>query len=359
MKYILLFLFVFFSCLGFSRNYTGIVIDALKEIPISNVNITVLHKHEGVKTDQYGQFTLACLTRDSIQISHVSYHPVKLKAKELSDTIFLLEKTIELTGVVISANAAKELLKTAISNLHNNLERGINRRYSLFHEDCADNKIVKTCNSEMLLTVKDQKKNKAIKYGWYLLKMISKEMDSLFCASYPWTKDALNLSTNPALKIVTFDKKHEKKMIYEKEVDNDSLIVIHSFPISKYKDDLGESRYYIQKLDTILFKRISDNSYPFDTVLVSSLKKKHPNQFIKRHVFYEFKKSISGYYSDLEEFYVERRFIDTGFTSFSQKLTIKAMSEFPSLYNKKEIPEIKQKKVYASSYLYDFEASND
>ncbi|GHS92223.1 hypothetical protein FACS1894203_4380 [Bacteroidia bacterium] len=340
--------------MGFSQNYTGIVVDALKETPISNVNITVLHKHKEAKTNQNGRFSFICSTRDSIQFTHVSYHSVKLKAKELSDTIFLLEKTIELTGVVISANAARELLTAAINNLHNNLERNINRRYSLFHEDCADDKIVKTCNSEMLLTVKDQKKNKTIKYDWYLLKMISKEMDSLFCVSYPWTKDALNLSTNPALEIVRFDKKYEKKMIYEKEVDNDSLIVIHSFPISKYKDDLGESRYYIQKLDTILFKRITDNNFTFDSVLVSSLKKRHPNQFIKRRVFYEFKKSISGYYSDLEEFYLERRFIDTGFTSFSQKLTIKAMSEYPSLYNKKEIPKVKQKKVYASSYLYDF-----
>jgi hypothetical protein len=63
---------------------------------------------------------------------------------------------------------------------------------------------------ELLLVINGQNKDKSLKNKWYIAEMISKQMDSLFCVSYSWTKNNLNLATDPgggAFQIVGFSSR--------------------------------------------------------------------------------------------------------------------------------------------------------
>jgi hypothetical protein len=317
-----------------------------------DVNVMVVNKSIVLQTDNKGRFTIPCSAKDSIQFSHLTYNTVKLTGKQLTDTIFMLENTFELTGVIISAETARSLLKKAVNNLYNNLDTKVNILYQLFHEDNMDGELVRTCNAEMLLSITGQKKNKEVIDKWYFSKMISKQTDKSFCALHSWTKAWLNLDTDPDMNgFLKSYKKVEKDRLYEKEIDNDSLIVIRAFHKKKTKNGFIITRFYIDKKDTVWIKRIVENSYPFQDEKI-----KYTPQVIHHQIYEEYKKGKTGYYYDSLKFYVEYEFQDLNFRRFSQLVTLK--SSEPEPYDVEKIPKIKQHKVRYSSYLYDHEVEN-
>jgi hypothetical protein len=353
MKY-KIFLFVFLICQISAAQtlYKGIVRDAVNEQPIKDVNITILNKNVVVQTDSKGQFEITCWPNDSIQFSHLTYNTVKLKSKELSATVLMLEKTFELTGVIISAETARSLLKKAINNLYNNLITEANIPYTLFHENKADGNTVRTCNAEMLLAINGQRKNKKLKIKWYLSKMFSRQTDSLFCISYPWTKDNLNLVTEPSINLfMEVYKQVDKTLLYEKETDNDSLTVIRAFPKIRSEKGFITQRFYINKKDTVWYKRTSKNNAPLKYDKIYYKDEIYKSRIITFNTCVEYKKGKSGYYYDTLSFHIERDFLDTGMSHYSQFLTLK--SSEPEPYSKEKISQTNSNKVYYSSYLYD------
>jgi hypothetical protein len=350
----LLLLFIFLSCQSVIAqvSYKGIVIDAVTDQPIKDVNITISNKNVIIQTDIKGCFEITCSPKDSIRFTHLTYNTVKLKGKELTNTVLMLEKTFELSGVIISAQTAGSLVKKAINNLYNNLIINANIPYTLFHEDKADSSIVRTCNANMLLIINGQNKNKSLKNEWYIAEMISNQIDSLFCTSYPWTKDNLNLATDPAVNFfLKRYKKVDKSLLYEKETDNDSMIVIRAFPKKSSKDGDLINRFYINKKDTVFYKRITENNAPFEYEKIDYKDKVYRNRIIQFQGLEEYQKGKSGYYYDSKFFYIEREFLDFNFSRYSQLVTLK--SSEPEPYDKEKIPQIEQHKVRYSSYLYD------
>jgi hypothetical protein len=338
-------------------SYKGVVRDAVNDEPISTVNIMVLSKNFVVQTNSKGYFEITCSPEDSVQFSHLTYNTVKLKGKELTNTVLMIEKTFELTGVIISAETVRNLLKKSINNLFNNLEINVNIPYTLFHEDKADGNIVRTCNANMLLVISGQNKNRSLKSKWYIAEMISKQMDSLFCTSHPWTKDNLNLATDPGVNFFLKDyKRVDKTVLYEKEIDNDSLIVIRSFPKKKSKTGNLITRFYIDKKDTVFYKRMTENSAPLENEKIYHEVKVYKNRIIQFHGLEEYKKGKSDYYFDSLFFCIEREFPDSDFSRYYQLVTLK--SSEPKPYNKETIPKTKQHKVRHSSYLYDNDIGN-
>jgi hypothetical protein len=217
-----------------------------------------------------------------------------------------------------------------------------------------EGEIVRTCNAEMLLSITGQKKNKEVIYKWYLSKMISKQTDDSFCVSYPWTKKKLNLRTEPSISYFMKDfEKVDKARLYEKEIDNDSLIVIRSFPKKKAKNGFVGNRYYIDKKDTIWIKRIGQNDAPLKDEKIKYNYREYNYRITQFQFYEEYKKGRTGYYYDSLNFYIEFEFQDLNFRRFSQLVTLK--SSEPEPYDKERIPKIKQHKVRYSSYLYDHE----
>jgi hypothetical protein len=352
-------LFILFTLLSYQIGiaqipHKGVVLDAFNEQPIMDVNVMVVNKSIVLQTDNKGRFTIPCSVNDSIQFSHLTYNTVKLKGKQLTDTIFMLENTFELTGVIISAETALSLLKKAVDNLFNNLDTKVNIPYQLFHEDKMDGEIVRMCNAEMLFSITGQKKNKEIIDKWYLSKMISKKPDTSFCASYPWMKKKLNLRTEPSISyFMDIFKKNYKKLLYEKEIDNDSLIVIRTFPKKKTGNGFKIIRFYIDKKDTIWFKRTEENNAPLEDEKIKYKNEEYKHRITQFQGYEEYKKGKAGYYYDSLNFYVEHEFQDLKFRRFSQLVILK--SSEPEPYDKEKIPKIKQHHVGYSSYLYDYE----
>ncbi|MDR0606430.1 MAG: carboxypeptidase-like regulatory domain-containing protein [Bacteroidales bacterium] len=355
MKY-KIFLFIFLSCriVTAQVSYKGIVKDAVNDEPVSTVNVMVLNKNAVVQTNSKGYFEITCSPEDSVQFSHLIYNTVKLKGKELTGVVLMLEKTFELTGVIISAETTENLMRKAINKLYNNMEINANIPYTLFHEDKADGNTVRTCNANMLLVINGQNKDKTLKNKWYIAKMISKQMDSLFCVLYSWTKNNLNLATDPGVNFFLKNyRKIDKTLLYEKETDNDSLIVIRSFPKKKTKPGHLITRFYIDKKDTVFYKRVTENNAPFKNEKIYYKGKIYENRIIQFRGLEEYKKGKSGYYFDSSFFCIKREFSDCNFSHYHQLVTLKSCE--PEPYKEEKIPKTKQHRVRYSSYLYDNE----
>ena len=89
----------------------GNVVDAKNQQPIEFVNIGILNKNQGTITNPKGQFNLIIPKKfetDSITISHINYHSVRILAKNFSNRTIILEpKTTELSEVVVSNKKRK------------------------------------------------------------------------------------------------------------------------------------------------------------------------------------------------------------------------------------------------------------
>jgi hypothetical protein len=89
----------------------GMVIDTQNQEPIAYVNIGILNKNQGTITNLEGKFSLTVAKQfknDSITISHINYHPIKILATNFSNRTVLLEpKTTELQEVIISKRKIK------------------------------------------------------------------------------------------------------------------------------------------------------------------------------------------------------------------------------------------------------------
>nr|WP_025613981.1 carboxypeptidase-like regulatory domain-containing protein [Cellulophaga baltica]AIY11980.1 hypothetical protein M667_01385 [Cellulophaga baltica NN016038] len=89
----------------------GIILDAQNQEPIAYANIGILNKNQGTITNTQGEFSLTVAKQfknDSITISHINYHPIKILATNFSNQKILLEpKTTELHEVIVSKGKIK------------------------------------------------------------------------------------------------------------------------------------------------------------------------------------------------------------------------------------------------------------
>jgi len=102
-----------YSSLSFSQEIVlnGTILDSETLKPVEYVNIGILNKNQGTITNLKGEFTLnipAQFENDSITISHINYHQVKISVKNFSNSTIILEpKTTELTEVIVSNKKLK------------------------------------------------------------------------------------------------------------------------------------------------------------------------------------------------------------------------------------------------------------
>ncbi len=106
-----IYIFILFQLLTFQSfsqeiEMNGIITDAETKSPIEFVNIGILNKNKGTISNLNGEFKLSVpkqFLNDSLTISHVNYHPIKIPIKNLKNqTIFLKPRTNELTEVIVT-----------------------------------------------------------------------------------------------------------------------------------------------------------------------------------------------------------------------------------------------------------------
>jgi len=335
-----------------------IVLDAIDDKPLIGANVVVFpSENRNTVTDTKGIFQINASATDSIRISFIGYNSAGFVMQNIPDTIYLLTKTIPLQGVIISADIAKKLVQKAILNLANKLSaNNVSVQYELSHTDSVDNKITRFCNANMLLHIKGRKKNKSLKMDWYITKMNDKQIvDSVFYLQHSRLKDKINLNTTPPVNVlITESVKYDKQLLYELVTNDENNIVIHSLPRSRYRNEFIESYYYISANDTVLWKKTSATK-------IDILQKRnfddtndpYNHHIIERTGIYTFKNSSSGYYLDFHSFYMKFYFPNADFKTTSLHLQGRALSE-PLPYQKEQKPTLKQRKVYASSYLFDY-----
>lgn len=97
----------------------GLVIDEVSQKPIEFVNIGIIDKNQGTITNTKGKFYLAVpiqFKNDSITISHINYHSLKIPIENFSQQkISLNAKTVELAEVII-LNKKKKVRKIGVKS---------------------------------------------------------------------------------------------------------------------------------------------------------------------------------------------------------------------------------------------------
>jgi hypothetical protein len=100
--------------LGHSQNIqmSGLIIDSQTKKPIDFVNLGILNKNEGTVSNENGEFSIEISKKyinDSLTISHINYHSVKIAIKNTKNNTIILEpKTNELSEVVVSNKKKRE-----------------------------------------------------------------------------------------------------------------------------------------------------------------------------------------------------------------------------------------------------------
>ena len=120
-KKMYLFIFMFFSVIGFSQSEITVILkDADTDLPIGDAIITVLRTNQGLISNAEGVFKLS-LTRPSLlEISHTSYKKLQIKSNTLIEdgtNIVTLEKETEiLQEVILTERHPQDILKDLIKN---------------------------------------------------------------------------------------------------------------------------------------------------------------------------------------------------------------------------------------------------
>lgn len=355
--YSLLFIIQSIVCCSQTMKH-AVVLDALNNTALEKVCIFVsTSKNQLTLTNTNGKFQIKVYERDSIKISHMGYNKAAYLAKNLPDTIYLLKEDIPLTGVIISANAANKILKTAISNLAQRLaSNNVSVMYDLYHTDSIDDKLMRTCSADMLLHIKGQRKNRTLKIDWNIVEMKDRKVtDSLFFVENAWLNDEKNLNTIPPFNVMIEEtSKYDKQLLYEFESVGEDSIVIHTFPKSKYRDKFVESYSYISAYDTILLKNKSiDKRTDYQNLKLYRKNSLYKYYIVEQNGIYSFKDSQTGYYLDYHSFYMKYKFLDADFDMLSQYLEERAVSA-PIPYKKEHKSKLNQHKVWASSYLFNY-----
>jgi hypothetical protein len=116
MKYYI-YTFILLQLLNFQAfsqgvEMNGIIVDSKTKNPVEFVNIGILNKGKGTVSNLKGEFKLNLSTAflgDSLTISHINYHSVKIPIENIKNQIiFLKPKTNELSEVVVSSKKKRK-----------------------------------------------------------------------------------------------------------------------------------------------------------------------------------------------------------------------------------------------------------
>ncbi|QCX39068.1 carboxypeptidase-like regulatory domain-containing protein [Aureibaculum algae] len=107
MKSFFIFLIIIKCSLAFSQELSFTVLDEDTNIPLEYVGVEILGTHNGIYTNNQGEFQLENSV-DSIQITHIGYYKLKLKVSGISDIIFLKPKSEMLDEVIVNNGRAQE-----------------------------------------------------------------------------------------------------------------------------------------------------------------------------------------------------------------------------------------------------------
>ena len=91
-----------------SSNYSSQIFNSITNAPFdTQVHILNLTNGQGTVTQPNGQFVIQALPSDLLQITHVGFGEVTVKASELTDKIVLDETSEDLDEVIISSKPQK------------------------------------------------------------------------------------------------------------------------------------------------------------------------------------------------------------------------------------------------------------
>ena len=138
-------LLFFTSSLLWGQEIHGVVLDSLNNDPIPFATVLTNFNQNSI-TNEEGKFRLQENEKqhlnDSIFVSCMGYHPFKEAIHQLSDTpIFLVEKNIELDGVILSQKelSAEEIVKKASDNLDEKYETALTEKTFFMRESFEQN----------------------------------------------------------------------------------------------------------------------------------------------------------------------------------------------------------------------------
>lgn len=125
MKLFNLLLSLLLTFTALSQTKTGVVMSFLDNAPVAYVSIYSKNSTNGTVTNDEGYYKLNYTElSDSIIISHLGYlkqiYHVKEFFQNLSDTIYLRPKTIELSEVIVFGGEPREIIKKAVNSLRYN-----------------------------------------------------------------------------------------------------------------------------------------------------------------------------------------------------------------------------------------------
>jgi len=144
MRLIFLFLSVSLTFTALSQTKTGTVVSFLDNTPIAYVNIYSKKSTKGTVTNDEGNFKLNYTEpSDSIIISHLGYrreiYHVNNFFENISDTIYLKPKAVELSEVIVFGGDPRNIVKKAVSNLRHNYPIELGNIMSYFRSMIKEN----------------------------------------------------------------------------------------------------------------------------------------------------------------------------------------------------------------------------
>lgn len=109
-RYILPSLLYFTALTGLAQSLTikKTVISATDHQPVKFASIAIRNSNKGTYTNLAGEFTITCLSTDSLAISAIGYKKGIYHCVSLLDTIFLKEEVTRLPEVIISSKGQRQ-----------------------------------------------------------------------------------------------------------------------------------------------------------------------------------------------------------------------------------------------------------
>lgn len=151
MRFCLLLFFLLFHHLSFCQK-CGIIVDIKTKNSIPYATISSLNKQKGVLADEKGRycFTSTLTQNDSVIVSALSYKVKILSISDYlkSDTIYLYEKSIVISEVIVNAQKRKSIL---IGDFHKNI-RFVSHSKSMNSSAILATRIDNIKDGEKLLT---------------------------------------------------------------------------------------------------------------------------------------------------------------------------------------------------------------
>lgn len=123
MKLFLTTIFLFLFPIGIMAQQTisGKIIDAISQEPLSYAKIYISQTN-GTMSNEYGDFILHAFSDDSLQISHIGYEPIKIRASDLRRKIHM--KPMRTTLQEITITTTENILRKASKSLKEAYKKG-------------------------------------------------------------------------------------------------------------------------------------------------------------------------------------------------------------------------------------------